>query len=242
MSNTSLVQQAIANYIEQQYGGGGLQPTDKGLGPIIPPRLGPGPVIPPGPFIPPLNRRPDASSLAQPAADGAPLHVAKGASPAAATASAVSPVADAARNPSASQGSHPRTAESGEPGRGSPSVAYDWTVRIHVKKYELRKSFTVLIFVGPVPDDPSQWRKASSYVGSHSTFVNGSAVQCANCRAQADVVTEGFVHLNRALGGLSSYEPQVVSPYLRENLHWRVQAVRSCAYSTGLWILTLLLY
>ncbi|KAH9980146.1 photo-regulated tyrosinase [Lactifluus volemus] len=202
------VQQAIANYVEQQYGGGGAQ------------------------FF---NRGPGVSFLAQPAAGGAPPHVAKGASPAAPAApaaSAVKPVADAARNPSASQGSHP--AESGGPGRGGPSVVHDWTVRIHVKKYELRKSFTVLIFVGPVPDEPSQWRKASSYVGSHSTFVNGSADQCANCRAQADVVTEGFVHLNRALGrhsGLSSYEPQVVSPYLRENLHWRVQAVDRSAIS-----------
>jgi tyrosinase len=177
------------------------------------------------------------SFQAQPAAGGAPPRLAKGASPAAPAASAVKPVADAARNPSASQGSHPRTAESGGPGRGGPSVVHDWTVRIHVKKYELRESFTVLIFVGPVPDDPSHWRKASSYVGSHAAFVNGSADQCANCVAQADVLTEGFVHLNRALGrcsSLSSYEPQVVSPYLRENLHWRVQAVRSCAYSTGL--------
>ncbi|KAH9980147.1 photo-regulated tyrosinase [Lactifluus volemus] len=182
------VQQAIANYVEQQYGGGGAQ------------------------FF---SRGPD--ELRQPLA-----------------ASAVKPVADAVRNPSASQGSHPRTAESGGPGRGGPSVVHDWTVRIHVKKYELRESFTVLIFVGPVPDDPSHWRKASSYVGSHAAFVNGSADQCANCVAQADVLTEGFVHLNRALGrcsSLSSYEPQVVSPYLRENLHWRVQAVDRSAIS-----------
>jgi tyrosinase len=171
------------------------------------------------------------SFLAQPAAGGVPPQVAQGASPAAA-ASAIKPATGAVRNPSASQGSHPHTVESGDPGRGGPSLVHDWTVRIHVKKYELRQSFTVLIFLGSVPDDPSQWRKASSYVGSHAAFANGSAEQCANCRAQADVVTEGFVHLNRALGrhsGLSSYEPQVVSPYLRENLHWRVQGVRSCA-------------
>jgi tyrosinase len=197
------VQRAIANYVEQQYGGNG-----------------------------PPNSGPDVSFLAQPARGGAPPQVAQGASPATAAASAVKPAADAVRNPSASQGSRPYTAERGDPGRGGPGVVHDWTVRIHVKKYELRQSFTVLIFLGTVPEDPSQWRKASSYVGSHSTFVNGSAEQCANCRTQADVVTEGFVHLNRALGrhsGLSSYEPQAVSPYLRENLHWRVQAVRSCA-------------
>ena len=213
------VQRAIANYVERQYGGDGTRP-------IFPPGEGHGPVV-----LPP-NRGPDVGLLAQPAAGGPPPQVAQGASPAAAAAPAGKPAAEAVRNPSASQGSRPYTAERGDPGRGGPGVVHDWAVRIHVKKYELRQSFTVHIFLGEVPDDPLQWRKASSYVGSHSTFVNGSAEQCANCRAQADVVTEGFVHLNRALGrhsGLSSYEPQAVSPYLRENLHWRVQAVRSCA-------------
>jgi len=85
----------------------------------------------------------------------------------------------------------------------------------------------VLIFLGAVPDDPAQWRTCHSFVGLHYAFVNSAASQCDNCQSQAEVVAEGFVHLNAAIAersGLPSYEPGVVSPYLKENLHWRVQA------------------
>jgi tyrosinase len=88
----------------------------------------------------------------------------------------------------------------------------------------------VLIFLGDVPGDANQWRTSSSYVGGHHAFVNSAANQCGNCRKQADIVVEGFVHLNLAIAkksGLNSYEPEKVIPYLKENLHWRVQAVRA---------------
>jgi len=105
---------------------------------------------------------------------------------------------------------------------------YDWTVRIHFKKYEVGGSFAVLIFLGEVPEDPSQWHAASTFVGAHYAFVNGAASQCDNCRKQADLVVEGFVHLSSTIAersGLSSFDPTVVVPYLKENLQWRVQAV-----------------
>lgn len=148
-------------------------------------------------------------------------------------------------HPFASRGGGPHaTATKAGAVHGAPQVIQDWTARIHFKKYELRQSFSVLLFLGAVPEDASQWRTCPSFVGAHVAFVNGSADQCANCREQADLVTEGFVHLNNAiakLSGLPSFEPDVVPPYLRENLHWRVQAVRSfcirsfsCAYHSPL--------
>jgi hypothetical protein len=88
----------------------------------------------------------------------------------------------------------------------------------------------VLIFLGEVPDDPLQWRAAPSFVGAHVSFVNTDAEQCGNCREQAELEVEGFVHLNGPIAkrsGLSSYEPSAVAPYLKDNLHWRVQAVCS---------------
>jgi tyrosinase len=138
---------------------------------------------------------------------------------------------------SAAAGAHPfhsrggplRTAEKAQQGGEAPSVIHDWACRIHCKKYELGGSFWVLVFLGEVPDDPSHWRSCPSFVGGHYAFVNSSVEQCANCREQADVVIEGFVHLNKAIAsrsGLSSFEPSVVSPYLKENLRWRAQAVR----------------
>lgn len=117
----------------------------------------------------------------------------------------------------------------GGPRGGLGGVVHDWTARIRFKKYELGRSFSVLIFLGQVPDDPSQWRASPSFVGVHAAFVNSAAGQCANCRDQEDVVVEGFVHLDTAIAkqsGDSSYEPGVVIPYLKDNLRWRVQTVR----------------
>ena len=105
----------------------------------------------------------------------------------------------------------------------------DWAVRIHFKKYELGGSFSVLIFLGDVPEDPSQWRTSPSFVGAHVAFVNSVPNQCANCREQAETVVEGFIHLNRSiakLSKLSSFEPSEVTPYLQKHLHWRIQGVR----------------
>ena len=109
------------------------------------------------------------------------------------------------------------------------TVINDWSTRIHVKKYELSGSFSVLIFLGEVPEDPEEWCTSPSFVGAHHVFVNGAADQCDNCRSQEDLVVEGFVHLNLViaeLSGLPSYEPSVVHPYLRDNLSWRIQSVR----------------
>ena len=108
-------------------------------------------------------------------------------------------------------------------------MIHDYTIRIRFKKYELGESFAVLIFLGEVPNDPEQWRRCHAFVGTHYAFVNSAANQCGNCRNQADVYSEGFVHLSSTIAkrsGLSSYEPEEVLPYLKENLHWRIQAVR----------------
>ncbi|SJL09926.1 related to Tyrosinase [Armillaria ostoyae] len=104
----------------------------------------------------------------------------------------------------------------------------DWTARIQVKQYALGGSFSVLIFLGEVPENPRSWRSSPSFVGAHHAFVNSAADQCENCRNQADLVIEGFVHLNTAIAqrsGLGSFEPAVVEPYLKRELSWRVQKV-----------------
>jgi len=116
------------------------------------------------------------------------------------------------------------------PAHGTPNSIYDWAARIHSKKFELGHGYAILIFLGEVPNDEEHWRTCPSFVGAHFAFVNSSTEQCANCREQEELVVEGFVHLNEAIAkhsGLSSYEPSVVAPYLKNNLHWRVQSVRS---------------
>ncbi|KAG8876840.1 hypothetical protein FRB97_003840 [Tulasnella sp. 331] len=103
---------------------------------------------------------------------------------------------------------------------------YDWVARIQTKKYELGGSFSVVIFIGDFPEDPRQWRTSRAYVGAHHAFVNSNASRCENCRNQQEIVSEGFVHLDEWLAahsGLGSFEPHVVEPYLKQNLHWRIQ-------------------
>ena len=101
---------------------------------------------------------------------------------------------------------------------------YEWTARIECKTFELSTSYSVLIFLGHVPDDPEEWQVSPNYVGSHFAFVNS-----AGRENHRDIVIEGFVHLNQAIirhSGLKSLEPDAVIPYLTTNLHWRVLKVR----------------
>nr|AAX44240.1 tyrosinase [Trametes sanguinea]AAX46018.1 tyrosinase [Trametes sanguinea] len=115
------------------------------------------------------------------------------------------------------------------PGAHLTSTKYwDWTARIHVKKYEVGGSFSVLLFLGAIPENPADWRTSPNYVGGHHAFVNSSPQRCANCRGQGDLVIEGFVHLNEAIARhahLDSFDPTVVRPYLTRELHWGVMKV-----------------
>ena len=105
---------------------------------------------------------------------------------------------------------------------------WDWTARVEFKKYELGTSFSVFIFLNQVPENPREWRVSPYLVGGHHAFVNSTPSKCANCRNQRNIVVEGFVHLSQAIAersGLGSLEPNVVEPYLTNNLYWRVQKV-----------------
>ncbi|KAJ3802926.1 tyrosinase [Lentinula aff. detonsa] len=113
-------------------------------------------------------------------------------------------------------------------GHDEQKEIWEWTARVQIKKYEIGGSFKILFFLGSVPSDPKDWATDSHFVGAFHGFVNSSAERCANCRRQRDVVLEGFVHLNEGiakLSNLNSFNPDVVEPYLKENLHWRVQKV-----------------
>ena len=107
---------------------------------------------------------------------------------------------------------------------------FDWTARIECEKYELGRSFSVLLFLGEVPEASEEWQLCSSFVGAYHVFVNSVAERCANCSSQVEFVAEGFVHLDHKIlqhSGLHSLEPDVVEPYLTQTLQWRVQTVMS---------------
>lgn len=113
--------------------------------------------------------------------------------------------------------------------KGDPSVPkwYNWSVRIRVRKFELGRSFTVLIFLGNVPENPAEWYTCQQMVGRNHVFANSAPGNCENCRRQSNIIHEGFVHLNRGFARLAPQvrlpcAPDVVVPYLKENLNWRV--------------------
>ena len=108
----------------------------------------------------------------------------------------------------------------------STGTIYQWTVRIRCNKYELGgRSFAIYFFLGPIPEDRNEWASSGNLVGVSSAFVNGAADQCANCRETAEDGIQGFVHLDDGIskhGNLDSFEPEVITPYLRNNLRWGV--------------------
>lgn len=116
----------------------------------------------------------------------------------------------------------------GNVGPGPFTTIPKWTARIRLDHHEVTSSFSVLLFLGEVPEDPKQWRKAPSYVGADDVFVNTARENCENCSRPVSEV-EGFVHLNGAImkhPEVRSLEPEKVKPYLKDNLHWRVKKVR----------------
>jgi Tyosinase C-terminal domain len=102
-------------------------------------------------------------------------------------------------------------------------------VRIRVKKFQLKQGFTILIFLGSVPDDVAQWRSSSHLVGSHSGFVNSDPERCVNCRENADLITEGFIDMGNALERMdySHKSEQEIEEFIHDKIDWRIQKVSS---------------
>ncbi|KZV73173.1 photo-regulated tyrosinase [Peniophora sp. CONT] len=108
---------------------------------------------------------------------------------------------------------------------------WDWTVRIQVDKHALPSTFSVLIFLGDVPEDSKKWRKAPSFVGSFSAFAHSMARHRGGPQ-----LAQGFVHLNRVLArtpDVHGFDPEDVQPYLREHLQWRVMCADGTVVDPG---------
>ena len=108
---------------------------------------------------------------------------------------------------------------------------WDWTVRIQVDKHALPSTFSVLIFLGDVPNNSKEWRKAPSFVGSFSAFAHSMARHRGGPQ-----LAQGFVHLNRVLArtpDVHSFDPEDVQPYLRSHLQWRVMCADGTTIDPG---------
>lgn len=222
LGNTAAVKTAIGNAVNRLYGSSvfgffnaaAADGSAAALAANVPLEKAPSPAA----------QTPAPAAAPAPAPAAAPVHAPAPAAPApAAPAGAAEPHAHVSATPLA-------------PGQHAP---YDWTARIAFKKYEFGSSFSVLLFIGSVPENPEEWHVSPQFVGAHHAFVNSVAGHCANCRNQGDIVVEGFVHLTQYIlrhAELPSLEPGIVEPYLTNQLHWRVQKVR--LYGRQIYILS----
>lgn len=174
------------------------------------------------------------SAVAAPAhAAPAPAHGAGGAG---APAQAVLKAAPLPKSAPAPQAAVSVQAVSGAPAGASHAPApegltalqrLDWFIRIRVKKFQLGQSFTVLFFLGSVPDNVEQWRLSPHLIGSYSEFVNSDPEHCANCKNSASLITEGFIDLDDSLErlGFAHKSEQEIDTHVQNHLHWRIQKV-----------------
>jgi hypothetical protein len=113
-----------------------------------------------------------------------------------------------------------------------PANAFEtlnWTARLRFDQFEVDRSFTIFLFLcreSEIPDNPNEWSSHAKLAGCDDVFVNGRPESCANCRDNSDLATEDYVQLDHALlESVRSVEKDVVVPFLKENLHWRVAKV-----------------
>jgi len=109
---------------------------------------------------------------------------------------------------------------------------HEWVANIRVEKYAVKSTFFVHVFLGDFTNDPAGWGEDPNLVGSHVIFANNANFTgCQNCLAanEARKLVTGTIPLTGALGDklgaekLAHLEPELVGPYLKANLHWRIQ-------------------
>jgi hypothetical protein len=98
-----------------------------------------------------------------------------------------------------------------------------WSASVRCKKYDLIDSFSIFVFLGEVPYDPGLWLTDPACCGTFDVF--GGDVPNKD---QAKLVRKGFVHLNHKIlerSGKKSLEPDVMVPYLKDNINWGIVKV-----------------
>jgi tyrosinase len=104
-----------------------------------------------------------------------------------------------------------------------------WTIRIHIKPFEIDRSYAVAVFLDGVPPDASEWFTSPKLVGSFDVFINYTPAECENCRDHQEVPIEGFVHLTstlkRVLGVESLRDRSTVGSQLEQRFYIGIQKV-----------------
>jgi len=109
---------------------------------------------------------------------------------------------------------------------------HEWVANIRVEKYAVKSTFFVHVFLGDFTPDHTKWGEDPNLVGTHVIFANNANFTgCENCLSanEARKLVTGTIPLTGALGDklgqekVAHLEPETVEPYLKKNLHWRIQ-------------------
>jgi tyrosinase len=117
----------------------------------------------------------------------------------------------------------------------APNNKYlEWITNLKAKKHALGATFSVHVFLGPITqENPILWYTEENRVGAFAVLGQPLDTGCEKCQVdQANnmqvtaqiPLTVALVerYLANRIAGLT---PDVVIPYLQENLHWRVTMV-----------------
>ncbi|KAL1884276.1 hypothetical protein VTK73DRAFT_3260 [Phialemonium thermophilum] len=111
-------------------------------------------------------------------------------------------------------------------------VYMEWIANIRVNKTALDGPFTIFFFVGSQPSNPNLWSTAPNLVGTMSIFTSPGQFGMADMQQRSTgtvPLTAGLVE-RAAAGEIASLEPDVVLPYLRENLRFTVLNANGTAF------------
>jgi tyrosinase len=100
--------------------------------------------------------------------------------------------------------------------------ATDWSCEVNMPS-DIKISYSVRAFLGAPPTDPKSWATSSNYIGQLASM--------SSARMKTDVIVSGTIGLSSKLsekyasGELKSLDKADVAAYLKENFHWRIQAL-----------------
>ncbi|SZF02864.1 unnamed protein product [Blumeria hordei] len=134
------------------------------------------------------------------------------------------------------------------PGASNPKMSIDalsisesgkyreWVANIQMYNHGLGAPYSVYIFLGPSNPDPKAWTFDPNLAGLHATFVR-SVTHSKDFEPQNSPIVTAAIPLTQALidhigrGELDSLSVEDVTPWLEENLHYRVSLLNSTEVS-----------
>jgi len=100
-----------------------------------------------------------------------------------------------------------------------------WHLSVESDKNERGSPYWVLVFVGEVPDDKSEWRTSPSLIGDHYAMPDNHFKVSTGEKANPSPVRSAFAFEPRFRDfpeELPTREPKDVLPFIKKHIRWRV--------------------